>query len=191
MQELKVKNVIIGKQFEDSENLQEFLKIVKDKKIKVIVVEGGSRVNIEDNLYFDVLWPSSSNSISENAINNNALVCKLNYKNFSMLFTGDIEEEAEKVLVSKYKNTNVLKSTVLKVGHHGSKTSSTQEFLELIKPKIALIGVGANNLYGHPNEEVIDRLESLSCKIYRTDKNGEISLLVNNKGKVKLKKIID
>ena len=83
MQELKVKNVIIGKQFENSENLQEFLKIVKEKNIKVTVVEQGNKINIEKNLYFNVLWPSSSNSISENAVNNNALVCKLYYKNFT------------------------------------------------------------------------------------------------------------
>ena len=78
-----------------------------------------------------------------------------------MLFTGDIEEETEELLISKYKNNSILSSTVLKVGHHGSKSSSTQEFLELIKPKISLIGVGKNNNFGHPNEEVIKRLEKL------------------------------
>ena len=165
MKNLKVKNVIIGKQFEDSENLQEFLKIVKEKNVKVNVVEAGDKISIEKNLYFHVLWPDSSNIISEKALNNNALVCKLCYKNFSMLFTGDIEEATEKGLIKKYGDTKVdtkvLNSTVLKVAHHGSKTSSIKEFVNLVKPKIAVIGVGKNNLYGHPSSEVIERLSDM------------------------------
>lgn len=80
-----------------------------------------------------------------------------------MLFTGDIEEVAEKQIILNYKNSKILNSTVLKVAHHGSKTSSIKEFLELVKPKIALIGVGENNKFGHPNEDVINRLEELRC----------------------------
>ena len=95
-------------------------------------------------------------------MNNNSIVCKLNYKNFSMLFTGDIEEIAEKQILQEYKNNvQLLKSTILKVAHHGSKTSSTQEFVEMVTPKIALIGVGKNNKFGHPNDGVIKRLENL------------------------------
>lgn len=161
MKNLKVKNVIIGKQFEDSENLQEFLKIAKEKNVKVNVVEAGDKISIEKNLYFHVLWPDSSNIITEKILNNNALVCKLYYKNFSMLFTGDIEEPAEKELIKKYADKNVLDSMVLKVAHHGSKTSSIKEFVDLVKPKIAVIGVGKNNLYGHPSSEVIERLSDM------------------------------
>ena len=164
MQEIKVENVIIGKQFENSENLQKFLEIVKKNKINVNVVEEGKRINIEKDLYFDILWPSSENVIQENSINNNALVCKLQYKKFSMLFTGDIEEETEKVLVSKYSNTNILKSSILKVAHHGSKSSSIKEFLELVNPKLVLVGVGKDNKFGHPNDEVIERLRNIRCK---------------------------
>lgn len=163
MQELDVRNVVIGRQFEDSENYQEFIKIVREKKIKAYVVEAGKRIKIEKDLYFDVLWPSSKKVISENSINNNSLVCKMVYRNFSMLFTGDIEEISEKAILEKYKDTNTLKSTILKVAHHGSKSSSIDEFLELAKPSIALIGVGKNNLYGHPNIDVITRLENLRC----------------------------
>ena len=163
MEELKVKNVIIGKQFENSNNLQKFLKIIKKKNIKVNVVEVGARINIEKNLYFDVLWPNTGQAISENSINNNALVCKLYYKKFTMLFTGDIEEEAEKIIVKNYRDTDILKSTILKVAHHGSKSSSVEGFLELVQPKIALIGVGENNLYGHPNTDVLRRLTNLRC----------------------------
>ena len=77
MQEIAIRNVMISKQSEDSENYQEFLKIVKEKKIKVNLLEAGQRVNIEKSLYFDVLWPTSYKTISENPLNNNSLVCKM------------------------------------------------------------------------------------------------------------------
>lgn len=99
--------------------------------------------------------------ISENTINNNSLVCKMVYNNISMLFTGDIEEVAENQILEKYKNSNILKSTILKVAHHGSKTSSIEGFLEAVKPKYALIGVGKNNTFGHPNDGVLERLERI------------------------------
>ncbi len=119
MEELKVRNVVIGKQFETCENYEKFIKIVKEKNIKVIVVEAGQRMKIEKELYFDVLWPSSKDKISDNVLNNNSLVCQLVYQEFSMLFTGDIEEIAEKEILKKYKNDlNIFKSTILKVGHH-------------------------------------------------------------------------
>lgn len=159
MEELKVKNVVIGKQFESCENYKKFIEIVKEKKIKVIIVEAGQKMKIEKDLYFDVLWPSSKKVISENSINNNSLVCKMVYQNFSMLFTGDIEEIAEKAILQEYKNTNTLRSTLLKVAHHGSKTSSTQEFLERVQPQIAFIGVGEKNNFGHPNDKVLERLQ--------------------------------
>ncbi len=119
MEELKVKNVVIGKQFETCENYEKFIKIVKEKKIKVMVVEAGQKIKIEKELYFDVIWPNSENKISDNVLNNNSLVCKLVYQDFSMLFTGDIEEMAEKEILKKYKkNLNIFKSIILKVGHH-------------------------------------------------------------------------
>ena len=186
MQEIVVKNVMISKQSEDSENYQEFLKIVKEKKLKVNLLEAGQRVNIEKNLYFDVLWPTSYKTISENPLNNNSLVCKMNYLNFSMIFTGDIEKIAEQEILKLYRdNLELLDATVLKVAHHGSKTSSSIDFLKAIKPKVAFIGVGKNNRFGHPNREVIDRLESLGVGIYRTDENGEIHIIVNDGYKIK------
>ena len=170
MEELKVGQVIICKQGEDSENYQKFKEIVKKKKIKVTLVGAISnrpqKLQIEKDLYFDILWPNNSKLIKENVLNNNSIVCKFNYKKFSILFTGDIEEIAEKQILKEYKNNlQLLNSTILKVGHHGSKTSSTQEFIEAVKPKIALIGVGKNNKFGHPNEDVMKRLENLRNKI--------------------------
>lgn len=182
MQEIKVNNIIIGKQYKSSENYEEFIKIVKEKKINVKIVEGGEKVSIEDNLYFDIIWPFSDNMISDNSINNNSLVCKLNYKNYSMLFTGDIEAIAEKAILKKYsKNLNILKSDILKVAHHGSKTSSITEFIEKTKPKYAIIGVGEDNKFGHPSDSTIQNLEKANIRIYRTDKMGEIEIKTNGK----------
>lgn len=182
MQEIKVNNIIIGKQYKSSENYDEFIKIVKEKKINVKIVEEGEKVSIEDNLYFDIIWPFSDNMISDNSINNNSLVCKLNYKNYSMLFTGDIEAIAEKAILKKYsKNLNILKSDILKVAHHGSKTSSITEFIEKIKPKYAIIGVGEDNKFGHPSDNTIQNLEKANIRIYRTDKMGEIEIKTNGK----------
>lgn len=182
MQEIKVNNIIIGKQYKSSENYEEFIKIVKEKKINVKIVEGGEKVSIEDNLYFDIIWPFSDNMISDNSINNNSLVCKLNYKNYSMLFTGDIEAIAEKAILKKYsKNLNILKSDILKVAHHGSKTSSITEFIEKIKSKYAIIGVGEDNKFGHPSDSTIQNLEKANIRIYRTDKMGEIEIKTNGK----------
>ena len=173
MEELKVGTVIISKQGEYSENYQRFKEIIKEKKIKIIIVDRGDRLQIEKDLYFDILWPNNERLISENILNNNSIVCKLNYKNFSMLFTGDIEEIAEKQILEEYENNlEILKSTVLKVGHHGSKTSSTQEFIEAVKSPIALIGVGENNKFGHPNDEVIEKLENLRYKNLSHRPNG-------------------
>ena len=91
-----------------------------------------------------------------------------------MLFTGDIEEIAEKEILKLYKDR--LKANVLKVAHHGSKTSTSKEFLEAVSPQIALIGVGENNKFGHPDEITLERLNDIGCKIFRTDENGEIVL---------------
>lgn len=191
IEELRVNTIIIGKQFEVSSNYKKFMEIVKQKKISLKVVEAKQRINIEKDLYFDILWPDSKNKITDNILNNNSLVFKLVYKNFSCVFTGDIEEIAEKAILGKYKDTNILKSTILKVAHHGSKTSSTQEFLNAVKPQIALIGVGSNNKFGHPSDKTLKNLKDINCKIYRTDINGEITIKVNKKEEVLIDKMLD
>lgn len=187
MEELKVSNVIISKQGEDSSQYQNFLDIIKEKKINVMVVKEGDKFYIEDNVFFDILWPQEK-LLNNNVLNNNAIVAKLHYNNFSMLFTGDIEKEAEDAISEE--NIN-LQADILKVAHHGSKTSTTVNFLNKVKPKIALIGVGKNNNFGHPSQETLNNLKDKKIAIYRTDLYGEIEIMVNNKGKVKLNKHID
>ena len=98
------------------------------------------------------------------------------------MLTGDIEEIAEKAIHAKYKrNVKILKSNILKVAHHGSKTSSITEFIEKIKPKYAIIGVGEDNKFGHPSDNTIQNLEKANIRIYRTDKMGEIEIKTNGK----------
>lgn len=180
MQEIKVKEVIIGKQYESCENYEKFKKITSEKNIKINVVEAGYKIKIEKDLYFEVLWPLSKEMIADNAINNNSLVTKLNYKKFSMIFTGDIEEIAEKKIISKYINKKeILNADILKVAHHGSKTSSINEFINAVNPKYAVIGVGKDNKFGHPSDKTINALIERNVQIYRTDENGEIIILTN------------
>lgn len=163
LEELNVKQVLIPKQVEYSENYNKFLDIIKKRNIKVKIVGEGNTINIDKNTYLDILWPEEK-QIKDNVLNNNSLIVRLCYKNFKMLFTGDIEAIAEQKLLQKYENTEKLTADILKVAHHGSKSSSIAEFLEKVNPRIALIGVGKNNKFGHPNAGVLDRLNMLRNK---------------------------
>ena len=102
-------------------------------------------------------------------LNDSSIILKLTYGNVSFLFTGDTESDVEKTLLNKD-----IESDVLKVAHHGSNTSSSSAFLKKVNPKYAIISVGAGNSYGHPKSVILDRLEKLGTKIYRTDELGTI-----------------
>ena len=140
MENIKVKNVVISKQGKESENYYRLLHLASKKNINIIEVKSGDRVYFDKFTYADILWPKIM-QINENILNNNSIVMMLNYKNFRMLFTGDIEGEAEKEIIKLYSDSNCLEADVLKVAHHGSKTSSNKGLLNLVKSKIALIGV--------------------------------------------------
>ena len=139
---------------------------------------------------FQILWPVEDFT-QENVLNNNSIVAKLNYKSFSMLFTGDIEKIAEEKILEEYKNSNILNSLILKSPHHGAKTSSTENFIKKVNPKAVLIGVGKDNKFGHPSKEVLDTYKNQNIKIYRTDENGEIFIKVDKKMRLKIQKFID
>lgn len=183
IENLKVKNIIIGKQGEGSDNFNRLVGLIEEKNINVIVAAKGEIIKIDKYSYFEVLFPEDT-LIKDNVLNNNSVVAKFNCMNFSMLFTGDIEKIAENRICELYADSGKLDATVLKVAHHGSKTSSTDKFLDLVKPKIAVIGVGANNNFGHPNEGVIERIEKYTNLIYRTDEMGEIELKFRKSGKL-------
>ncbi len=179
---IKIGKIIIGLQAEEYMNLKELRKIANEKNIEIEMVQAGRIINI-NNMKITVLWPVREMMISENSINNNSLILRVDFKKHSLLFTGDIEKEAEEKILDVYKyNSKILDTDVLKVGHHGSKTSSTDKFVKTVSPNIAIIGVAKNNKYGHPSEITINKLEKINCKIYRTDLNGEIEIKLNKNG---------
>lgn len=165
---MNVENIIIGYQYEEKEYFTEFLNIANNKNINIIVVKNDDIVRIDECTYFEIFSPFKDEMIDENAINNNSIVAKLVFlekkkdSSKSILFTGDIEAKAEEKLVSKYGDK--LKSDILKVAHHGAETSSSNAFLEAVAPKIALIGVGKNNSYGHPAESTVKNLKKRRSK---------------------------
>ena len=178
IENIKIDKILIGIQPQISEQYVELLEISKDKNIKLVELKVGDRLNLEKEIYLEVLWPKENDFIELNTLNNNSLVFKISYKKFSILFTGDIEEIAEKEILKLYENNkSFLNATILKVAHHGSKTSTCLEFLKSVNPKIVLIGVGKNNNFGHPSKSVINRLKDNNVQIYRTDYNGEINII--------------
>ena len=174
VEKLYVKKLIIGPQFESNSDLTKLLELCKSKKINVIQVKKGSSIQLNE-VYFDVLHPSDSNHYIENSsLNNNSLVLKLKYKNFSILFSGDIENQAEQELLS----ANIdIKADILKIAHHGSPGSTSDAFLKSVSPSLCIISVGKNN-FGHPSKLIINRIISIGSKLYRTDQNGGINIKV-------------
>ena len=181
---IRVDKILIGIQPESSKQFEELFFIAKQKRIDVIFLEANQKILIEENILIEVLWPNSQMFIEENILNNNSLVFKLIYNDFSILFTGDIEEIAEDIISDVYNKK--LKSNILKAAHHGSITSSSYNILQNINPQIVLIGVGKDNKFGHPSEEVIDRFNDMGSRVYRTDIHGEINLRINKNGKIKI-----
>ena len=147
------------------------------------VLKLGDVVQIDKGYYFEVLSPGEflqADKRIKNDQNNNSVVLKLHYGDFTMLLTGDIEAPAEALLYKKYGSS--LKSDVLKVGHHGSKTSSYYKFIEQVKPQYALISCGDFVKYHHPNKNVVGSLEHLGAKVYTTEKNGDLTIVTDGKG---------
>ena len=151
---------------------KELIKVLDKKKIKYYSCI--KELNIDDNkLYF-------LNNTDYGNENDNSSVIYTKFNDHKFLFMGDAGVEVEEDLIEKY---NLQDIDVLKVGHHGSKTSSSKEFINEINPKYSIISVGKKNRYGHPNKEVLDNLENST--IYRTDKDGSSMLKIkNNKLKI-------
>ena len=162
----KVEKVIFNNDtFNDLElNL---VKILKEKNIKYY--KNMKNISLGKNkLHF------LNNELYDNE-NDNSSVIYTELNNHKFLFMGDAGVEVEKNIIEKYNLQNI---DVLKVGHHGSKTSSSEEFIDAINPKYGVISVGKNNRYGHPNNEVLDTLDG--TKIYRTDQDGSIMFKIKN-----------
>ncbi len=145
---------------------QQFLKALETRQVKQIPAVPGTEYRLGE-ASFTILAPLSE---SEN-LNNISIVILLKYKEKSFLFTGDAEEEEEAELIRRYPD---LRADVYKCGHHGSKTSSSEPFLQRIKPEIAVISCGNGNSYGHPHTETVTRLQQKGVRIYRTDRQGTV-----------------
>lgn len=154
-----------------------FVKVIKQKKIAHSQLQAGDSIDFGDNVSFTVYapWKEPVNS-KENKIdyNNNSIVGKLVYGKFSMMFTGDAERIEENLLI-KEQNTKMF-SRILKVGHHGSNTSTQKDFIRSIRPEVAVISVGLHNDYQHPSRDVLQRLKNENVTIFRTDEDGSIMI---------------
>lgn len=152
------------------ENMMESLR-ENGAEIKHISAELDTYIPWDDDITVRVMSPIKGIKYSD--LNDSSLVLKITYGTQSLMMTGDLGESAESIMVDTYSNSD-LQSTVLKVSHHGSETSSSQEFINAVSPQIAIISVGEGNKYGHPRPETLKRFKLRSIELFRTDKLGSI-----------------
>lgn len=158
-------------------NVEAFFELenaLQENSVGHVVLAKGDRIRYRDS-YFNVLMPTLK-SLQSKKVNDSSLVLELLSKQSKTLFMGDIGINVEKELLGTYKSG----VDVLKVAHHGSKFSSSANFLQAVKPKVAVIEVGRNS-YGHPTRQVLDRLRNVGASIYRTDQDGTVQLVIDGK----------
>ncbi len=175
----KVKQVLHPDLDFESDIYDEWLSLVKEKDIKYTIAQAGQQIDLGKGVVIKVLNPQIPLLTgTESDIDNNGVVLHITMGEVSFLLTADIMWEAEFELSAHRAN---LTSTVLKVAHHGSDTSTTPEFLAVVNPQLAVISVGADNKFGHPSPEVMKRLKGKPGpeKIYRTDEQGTIEFITD------------
>jgi competence protein ComEC len=177
---IPVANVLYSGVPNTTKNYEDFLKAVDEKKIPLVRAEPNQTFELGGGAVLRVLAPIEPFFKLEdlrsggNVPNANSVITRLDYGAFSMLLTGDAEEQTERERLIK--NGANIRATVLKVGHHGSKYATSEEFLKRGEFKYAIISAGMDNRYGHPSQEVLDRLKAAQVKLYRTDFQGEIAI---------------
>ncbi|GAI50894.1 unnamed protein product, partial [marine sediment metagenome] len=179
LQRYKVKQVLEPGVSYNSSIYQEWLKLVDEGQIKHEIARAGQVIDLGNGIKLEVLNPPTKLlQGTSHDVDNNGVVIKLSWGKVSFLFTADIREEAEFELIRQRAN---LRSTVLKVAHHGSKTSTSPQFLAAVDPELAVISVGADNPFGHPGSEVVERLvDRLGAdKVYLTSENGTIEFITD------------
>lgn len=162
-----IENIYMPDAISTSKTFEEVIDAIEKKNYSITIPKINSEVKLGDML-FNVLYVGNE----EDDLNNTSIVLRLDFGNTSYLFTGDATSEVEELILDK--NISV---DVLKVGHHGSRYSTTNEFLNKVNPKYAIIMVGRDNSYGHPTKETINKLEKNNVKIFRTDEDGTIKLV--------------
>ena len=171
-----VGGVIMPHVAKDEEFFEDIMRVVQERHIPVLYAEAGNRVRIDEEIYFDILWPPKEGEkvFPASDTNDMSIVARLVYNNDTFLFTGDLEERGERLLGIFGASLN---AEVLKVGHHGSSTSTSEDFLARVHPHLAIISAGTKNPYGHPHHEILERLTNTGIETLRTDENGDIILV--------------
>ena len=159
----------------DSEAFYNLLDSCKEKNLKIEYLTKGDVLKIDSSTTMEILSPSTITDKN----NLNSIVSLLNYKGYEFLFTGDAEKENESEILS---SCNLPDIEFLKAGHHGSSSSSTNEFIEKLKPEAVAISCGYNNDYGHPHRSVLDTFRENGSVVYRTDKNGSLVFYCDENG---------
>jgi len=172
LDKLKIDNLIIPYGQLDTEDGKEIIKKAKEKGVNVINFTAGDKIIISDKIQFLALSPDENQGKFAESIDDLGIVIRLDYGKSSFLFTGDITSDIEKHLIKRYPDK--LKADVLKVAHHGSKHSTSQEFIDVVMPKYSYIPVG-NNTYGHPTPEVIKTLKNSGSEVYRADIHKDVT----------------
>ena len=160
-----------AKAFKDLKNV--LREASKENGTRKVVLAQGDKIKYQENI-FNILSPAKE-FLASKELNDTTLVLKLAIGNFRALFTGDIGGNIEKYLVKNFD----IGTDVLKVGHHGSKFSSSAEFLSEVKSKISVIEVGKNS-YGHPTAQTLARLANIGSQVFRTDLDGAVKLVINS-----------
>lgn len=171
---VNVKEVYDNGDATTSKTYQTYLKNIKQKNIAYHQLKAGDTVDFGDGVSFKVFSPTEKMIKNDDDLNNNSIVGQLRYKDFTMLFTGDSERDAEQNMVKSYGNE--LQSDVLKSPHHGSRTSSSDDYLKTVKAKDVIISLAADNEYGHPHKQTLDRYKKYNMNVYRTDQDGTITI---------------
>ncbi|MDQ3902613.1 MAG: MBL fold metallo-hydrolase [Thermoproteota archaeon] len=174
----EVGEVLDSGQVHTTKIFEDFLDVIDAKQIPIRSVREGDSINLDPSVTINVLNPPATlpnGADNEAEFNDNSVVLKLTYGEFSAFLTGDMQQTNEARLVSE--NATALDADVLKAGHHGSRTSSSLPFLNAVKPQVVIISLGAGNTYGHPHQEALDRILAAGTKyVFRTDLDGTITL---------------
>ncbi|MBM7615784.1 ComEC/Rec2 family competence protein [Alkaliphilus hydrothermalis] len=149
---------------------EDLLRNVAEKKLKITGGKAGDVIDISKDLSINLLGPLENYG---DDLNNWSIVLQLKYKEKSFIFMGDAEEQVEEDLLDAYPS-HQLKSHFIKIGHHGSTTSTSPKFLDALAPDVAIITVGKDNAYGHPHKSILQRIYSYQVKLYRTDLQGSV-----------------
>ena len=164
--------------FNSSKTYENLKNEIEKQGIRNILAKKGMRLDLGGGAVIDILFPNQD--VSTWDPNDGSVVAKLSYGETSVILTGDSTAKTEQIILKDYSPV-ALDSTVLKVGHHGSRTSTTDAFAKTITPEYAVVSVGKDSKYGHPHQETIDTLTSLGSKIFRTDLLGTIIMQSNGK----------